>query len=230
MAAREHTSVDAQLSRLKSLYGVISNMELAKKLGKSQSAISGAKMRGQIPPLWLVKAVNTFGVTLQWLSTGEGPMRLGESGGESSQGSRKGEGDILYVPVVEAVLAAGLDGFEVSGANEPPYAFQADFLRRKGDPARMALMRVAGNSMEPVIRSGDMVLIDQSRTTLTPGNPYAVSVEEMVFIRLASAMPGKIILHSMNRELHPSLEVDTRGNARSSVRVLGRCVWACRDL
>jgi len=48
-------------------------------------------------------------------------------------------------------------------------------------------------------------------------------------LELANATPGKLILSSIN-EAYPPLEVDTRGNLEHSVRIIGRCVWSCREL
>ena len=138
--------------------------------------------------------------------------------------------EIVLLPMVEAVLSAGQGSFETSDHSERKYAFRTDFLRRKGSAAEMVLMRVDGDSMEPRICSGDVVLIDQSQKTLHPGKIYAVGVEDMVFIKIVSAQPGKVILHSLNSEMYPPLEVDTRGDLEDSVRIVGRCVWACREL
>jgi len=207
--------LEGQLARLKSLYGVSSDTDLAKKLGMTQSAISGAKARGKVPSSWIVEAVTAFGVSLPWLSTGEGPKHA--------------EGDLIPIPMVDAILSAGLGSFEVSDDSERKYAFRSDFLQRKGSPANMVLMRVDGDSMEPEIKSGDVVLIDQSQKTLRPGQIYAVGVEDMVFLKIVSAMPGKVMLRSL-KEGYPPLEVDTRGDLEDSVRIVGRCVWSCREL
>lgn len=138
-------------------------------------------------------------------------------------------GDIIMVPMVEARLSAGTGSFETGDGQERFYAFRLDFLRRKGIPAQMALMRVSGDSMEPEIKDGDVVLIDQNQKTPTPGKLFAVGVEDMVYIKEVNAEPGKLVLSSYNKA-YPALEVDARGDLATDIRIIGRAVWVGREL
>ena len=62
-----------------------------------------------------------------------------------------------------------------------------------------------------------------------PGRMYAVGVEDMVYLKNVRAVPGKIILSSSNRD-YPPLEIDTRGDLESGIRIVGRAIWSCREL
>ncbi|ALF02142.1 S24 family peptidase [Salipiger abyssi] len=75
------------------------------------------------------------------------------------------EGAFANVPLHEASLAAGA-GWENGTEEIVDYlAFRRDWLRRIGvAPTNAALARVAGDSMQPTIWAGDMVLIDTTRT------------------------------------------------------------------
>ncbi len=137
--------------------------------------------------------------------------------------------DMVYVPLVEARLSAGTGSFETGGEAERRYAFRADFLSRKGQPSKMVLMRVDGDSMEPDIKHGDVVLIDQSQTTPRAGAMFAVSVEDLVYIKMVDALPGKIILKSSNSGYGP-LEYDARGDLADGIRIVGKAIWLGREL
>jgi phage repressor protein C with HTH and peptisase S24 domain len=221
--------IEGQLSRLKQLYGVNSDTDLGRKIGKTQGSISNAKLRGRVPSTWIVDAVNAFGVNLTWVATGEGPKWPGASSPTAPETHHHIDAEIIMIPLVNAVLSAGGGSFETSAECEEKYAFRSDFLRRKGNVSRMVLMRVDGDSMEPEIKAGDVVLIDQSQTSPRPGRVFAVGVEDMVYLKLVNATPGKLVLSSIN-EAYPPLEVDTRGQLRDTVQIVGRCVWSCRDL
>lgn len=93
----------------------------------------------------------------------------------------------------------------------------------------MVLMRVTGNSMEPDIRHGDVVLIDQSQTTPVACGLFAVSIELVVYIKLLDTVPEKLILKSANPS-YPPLEVDTRGDLADGVRIIGRALWLGREI
>ncbi|MBI9081645.1 MAG: helix-turn-helix domain-containing protein [Pseudodesulfovibrio sp.] len=71
-------SFDEVLSRLKKSTGSGSDTELALNLGLSQGSISGAKQKRKIPPGWIISVATTFGVSADWLLSGNGPMKLGD--------------------------------------------------------------------------------------------------------------------------------------------------------
>jgi phage repressor protein C with HTH and peptisase S24 domain len=204
----------------------MNQQEVAKILGRSQSRISSFEKGENIPDIeTLMRLCDIYSTDVGTiLSSGyqaQGPA--------SSANKEQADIDLIMVRMVEAVLSAGHGSFETSAEGERKYAFRSDFLRRKGNVAEMVLMRVDGDSMEPLICSGDVVLIDQSQRTLRPGQLYAVGIEDMVFLKYVFAEPGKIILRSRN-EKYPPLIFDTRGDLEDSVRIAGRCVWSCREL
>ncbi len=109
---------------------------------------------------------------------------------------------------------------------EALYPFRREWLRRKGNPANMVLMDVVGNSMEPEIRDGDTVLIDQSRADVLAGGIYAVGVEDTVMVKRIEKLPGQLVLRSDNPDYAPVL---LAGDQLQSVRVIGRVLWISRE-
>jgi phage repressor protein C with HTH and peptisase S24 domain len=126
-------------------------------------------------------------------------------------------------------LAAGSGSFEASGEVNGRYAFRNEFLSRRGNPAQMVLMRVAGDSMEPKIENDDTVLIDQSQKEPRPGQVYAVGVEDMVYLKMIDTLPGKMLLKSYN-PAYPPIEVNTNGDLEQGVRIIGHVVWVGREM
>ena len=167
-----------------------------------------------------------------WLLTGEGP-RSADSIAKAVENKDLGVLDvsthqIIMIPMVEARLSAGYGSFETDGTSERRYSFRSDFLRRKGNIREMVLMRVDGDSMEPEVRNGDVVLIDQSQKAPRAGSIFAVGVEDVVYLKKLDTEPGKIVLSSFNPDYQP-FEIDTRGDLESNVRIIGRVIWSCRE-
>jgi phage repressor protein C with HTH and peptisase S24 domain len=211
-----------------------SDAALAAHLGLSSQAIYNARNKGQVPTSWVFDIAQTFGVSTDWLFFGTGAIQRNDETAHVTDANQvqilvASGMEIAFIPMVEAALSPGHDSFETGDENERKYAFRSDILRRKGNLSEMVLMRVDGDSMEPQICNGDFVLIDQSQKTLRPGQIYAVSVEDMVYLKLVNAEPGKLILSSANAS-YPPLELDTRGGPENAVRIVGRCVWSCREL
>ncbi len=194
--------------------------ELATSIGVSLTTIQQYE-HGQMPKgEFAVRLGQALNCSLDWLLAGKA----------STQGIEDGSANnLVLVPMVEARLSAGGGSFETGMEHVRHYAFRFDFLRRKGTPSSMVLLRVAGDSMQPSILHNDVVLIDQSQTTPKPGHMYAVSVEDMVYLKTVNAMPGKIILSSIN-PLYGPIEVDSCEHTQDLVRIIGRAVWMGREL
>ena len=92
----------------------------------------------------------------------------------------------------------------------------------------MVLMRVSGDSMEPDVLNGDVVLIDQGKTRIIPGQMFAVGFEESIYLKRIDNLPGKVILKSAN-PAYPPLELDVRGDLADQFRVIGRVLWSGRE-
>ncbi|HEU6435829.1 MAG TPA: S24 family peptidase [Nitratidesulfovibrio sp.] len=237
--------LENQLERLKKASGVESDTAFAQFLGISQGSISGAKKKGQLPHSWFFQVAEKTGASTDWLFFGRGEIPgvapsedekktdvfLNILGKKTQNGALIDCDDcqILMLPMVEARLSAGNGSFETSGNSERRYAFRMDFLMRKGQPASMVLMRVAGDSMEPEVHHNDVVLIDQSQRTPRPGGLYAVGVEDLVYLKVVNAAPGKLILTSYNAA-YPPMEVDARGDLEDGIRIIGKAVWIGREL
>ncbi len=134
----------------------------------------------------------------------------------------------MFVPMVEARVSAGTGSFQTEVGSERLYAFRSDWLSRKGQPSQMVLMRVSGDSMEPEIRHGDVVLIDQSQCEPRPGTMFAVRVGELIYLKVVDAMPEGLVLKSINKTYEP-LRVDMRGDLADGVKILGNVIWWCRE-
>ena len=143
--------------------------DLAAQVGVSLTTIQQYE-NGQLPKgEFAVRLGAALRCSLDWLLAGQGNVE----GALQDQWA-----GLVMVPMVEARLPAGTGSFETSGDVVRHYAFREDFLRRKGSPSHMALLRVSGDSMEPRICHNDVVLVDQSQKDPVPGRIYAVSVED----------------------------------------------------
>ena len=219
--------------RLKAIRGKTPQAEFAESAGINKSSW-GRYERGETEPSSsdLEKICFKFDVSPAWLLLGIGPMRSGEPNLSSSLPKtpeyRAPEDDLILIPMVEARLSAGAGSLETSGDIEKTYAFRSDFLHRKGNPERMILMRVAGDSMEPEIRDNDVVLLDQSKRDIVPGKIFAVGFEESIYLKRIDNLPGKVILRSVN-PAYPPVELDLRGDCEAQFRVIGRVLWCGRE-
>lgn len=203
----------------------LSKPEVAGGVGVSLTTIQQYE-NGQLPKgEFAVRLAQVLRCSLDWLLIGRG-----EAEDRSKRAGADGkDAELVMIPLVEARLSAGTGSLETGEEVLRHYAFRHDFLRRKGNPGRMVLLRVSGDSMQPDIRHNDVVLIDLGQREPKPGRIYAVSVEDMIYLKIVNAMPGKLILSSVNPAYAP-IEADTRDQLGDLVHIIGRAVWVGREL
>lgn len=222
--------------RIRFIRGELTQQEFAEKLGVHKNSIGSYERNTTKPDIELLQAICTvFRVEPRWLLFGDGPIRVEDAKKEPIELVQKNneilkntDDEIIMIPMVEAVLSAGGGSLETGATIGRGYAFRRDFIQRKGNPNNMVLMRVAGDSMEPEILSGDVVLIDQGKTRIVPGHMFAVGFEEAIYLKRIDIMPGKAILKSVN-PAYPPMELDIRGQLSDQFRVIGRVLWSGRE-
>jgi phage repressor protein C with HTH and peptisase S24 domain len=225
----EHAaSPDDIFVRLLSAIGAKKDSALAEALEVTPQSVSDARVKKKVPPLWAIKIAEKYQVSLDWIMFGRGPMRM-EGKLEFFGPVDEPDGELTAVPAIDLRLSAGHAAFVpiIENGIQKSFMFSTAFLKRKGQPAHMVLMTLNGNSMEPEIKDGDMVLIDQSQKDLLPDKIYAVGVEDLVYLKVVNTLPGKLILTSINKD-YPTVELDLRVQT-DSVQILGRAVWWCRE-
>jgi phage repressor protein C with HTH and peptisase S24 domain len=225
----EDTTWSAILERLLVALHANSEAALGPKLGISSQAIYNAKKKQQVPPAWVFQAAKTYGVSADWIFFGRKNTLCDTKKDEIAKDSSIiCDVDLRLIPMVEARISAGQGSLETSGKSERSYAFRMDFLLRKGNPEQMVMMRVAGDSMEPEIYDGDVVLLDQSQRDVLPGRIYAVGFEDAIYLKRIDKEPGKVILKSMNPNYRP-VTLDVREDCAEQFRVIGKVLWSGRE-
>lgn len=128
------------------------------------------------------------------------------------------------VRMVEAKAGAGAS-LETSGRTVGQYAFRDSFMEREGlHPEKCVLMRVVGDSMEPLIRDGDTILVDESEAGRVPRDNQitVIGVDDELMVKRLVKIPNGWRLHSENKEKG---DVDITGEDLNSLRVYGRVRW-----
>ncbi len=207
---------DIFLSRVYAATGIKSQNELAVFLKVNRSAITQAKKKGLVPENWIFKLSRSFDLNPDWLEKGKGQQHTAGNG-------------FLRIPKVRARLSAGGGSFQVDAERDGHnyYSFHRNWLRKKGDPDRMMLMDIFGNSMEPELRDGDTVLVDGTQTDIVAGSVYALGIDDVIMIkRVEKHPPGRLVLISDNSRYAP---IYLQGDEIRSVRVIGKVIWVCRE-
>ncbi len=128
-------------------------------LGVSYAAISRwEKDLAEPPDMAAVAAEYLYGVSAQWLLTGEGPMWASKPGASVDQ---------VWRPVLPGLASCGPGG-EIAdpGPQAPRYPFTPAFIQDlladcgAGTPEDLYLVRCEGDSMRPTVFPGDLALVN----------------------------------------------------------------------
>jgi len=216
MAASQFESF---IQRVKQATGIHSLNKLAMDLGVHRSSITHARSRDTIPATWILQLFQKHGLNPDWLNGGIGPKFL--------RSSETAEEEFIRIPKVRARLCAGGGSFEVGSEIEGYYSFRRDWLSKKGSAAKMVLLDVFGNSMEPEFKDGDTVLLDESQKEILAGAVYAVGIEDTIMIKRVEKHPNGLVLLSDNPKYGAIYQ---KKDDVSCVRIIGKVIWACREL
>lgn len=144
-------------------------------------------------------------------------VREGELGASEEKSS---DLDWIDVPWLALGASAGPGALAFDERPIGAFRFARAWLREQGlDPRRLSAIAVDGDSMEPLLRNGDEILVD---TTPRPPRDgiHVVRVDGVLLVkRLETGRPGLVVLKSDNPAYDP-IEVP-----RGDVDVVGRVVW-----
>ncbi len=132
--------------------------------------------------------------------------------------------DFVMIPKVEAVAGAGAS-LKCGGKILERYAFHRSFLRDEGiSPKNSVLMLVRGDSMEPLLRDGDTILIDQNENIPVDGQIFVVGLDDELMVkRLQKTATGWNIC-----SLNPGYSPIAIESEQENFRVYGRVRWFSR--
>jgi phage repressor protein C with HTH and peptisase S24 domain len=176
----------------------------------------------------LVALAGTAGVSVAWLAQGEGPepdlvsLDARARNPDLSAGSDRSAFHLL--PKTAEAAAAGSGQPTADGATEF-IGFRHDWLRTtfNRDPDDIILETAVGDSMEPLIGDGDLLLVDTTDQSVRNFGVYIVEVRtERLVKRVQRKFDGGLILISDNGRYQP--EIITPDLA-TEVRVVGRVIW-----
>lgn len=175
-----------------------------------------AKRNQDIDPAWLLMGVGAPGLR----GTEPAPYSVG-----------KPQPGYALIPLYEVAASAG-GGRVVNGEEVVDVlAFKEDWIRRelRTSPDDLRLIYVEGDSMEPDLRAGDIILIDHTDTTARREGIYVIRMDGALLVKQLQRLPGATVkVISRNASYEPFTVTVSEIEDPNGFAVVGRVVWACR--
>lgn len=133
-------------------------------------------------------------------------------------------GDLVLVSAYGVKASAG-NGEQV---NEEQvigrFAFKRAWITRKGlNPNNLAVVTARGDSMEPTVRDGDILLVDRNVDRISTDGIYLIERENDLFCkRLQKSFDGGVTIMSDNPRYGPQ---QLSADAASELHIAGRVIW-----
>lgn len=212
--------------------------------GVSQTGLQRLINGGEPTLSTLVALAKAADVSVEWLATGEGPMRKDDKAGEAAP-ARSGATacpcvdtlgnpvdleEFVFVPRYNLQAAAG---HGASSDGEKPLfsmAFRRYWIENylRANPADLSVISVKGDSMEGVLNNRDVILLNLADTHASSGL-YVLRVDGDLVVKRVQRLPGaKLHVISAN-EAYKAFEIDLN-NPPADFAVIGRVVWFGRQI
>ena len=210
---------DGLVERIKQITEGMSDRNFAQSAGLNPSTFRSVKT-GSSPTLeTLLSICRAANVNVGWLATGEGPMRPGEQGTQKSA-------EYVGIPRYDAALSAGDGRWNEDSATVLDHIpFTQEFMRKRlgrSSAEGLLILSARGDSMEPQISDGDLVMVDQAKNELIEGI-FAIILNGMARVkRLRQLANGDIVLISLNKEYDD--EILQKGDMHD-FQIIGKVVW-----
>jgi SOS-response transcriptional repressor LexA len=139
----------------------------------------------------------------------------------------------VYLPLYDLGAGAARRSVVVQDGEQPveALAFKEDWIRQtlRAAPGDLRLIYVEGDSMEPDLRPGDIILLDHTDTTARREGIYVIRMEGGLLVKQVQRLPGGVLkLISRNEAYEPIMLPIQQLDDPERVAIIGRVVWACR--
>lgn len=188
-----------------------------------ESYLSGASEPKAARLADICKAV---GVDANWLLTGEGAMRPGEAGGVPPASL---DDEFALVTVYDVRASAGL-GAAIEEENPvSSIAFRRDWLSQEGlATSGLAAVTADGDSMEPTVKDGSLLLVDTAQSDLAGNRIYVLRMDGHLYAKRLQRLTDGSIRVSSDNPAYADEVVDK--DEVSKLDIIGRVVWAGRRM
>lgn len=140
------------------------------------------------------------------------------------------DSDYILVPRCEVRAGMGTGQIIHSEQIINHLAFRADWVKTELglNPKNLVLISAVGDSMEPTLRPGDLLLLDLSANQIKHDAIYVINLDgELLAKRVQRLVDGTVIVTSDNAFYR---EQTIAPDKLDTLRVIGRVVWVCRKI
>ena len=185
---------------------------IAREMGVTPEAVRGWKEGISIPSFErLDDLARATGKSAEWLQLGTGEKENKQLG-------------IVSVPLLEVRASAGTGFLNFSEQVVRRIDFYEDWLKqnvRYTNRDNLGMISASGDSMEPTINSGDILLVDHGINEVLYDSIYVALVNGELYVKRFQRTPSKTLLMISDNKKYQSFEL----KLEDEVRIIGRVAY-----
>ncbi|MBP6344738.1 MAG: helix-turn-helix domain-containing protein [Neisseriaceae bacterium] len=206
----------AIVARVKSLYEVNKDSDLAAVLGVNRQTVYSWKTRNVIPLEKCMQIATDRQVSLDWILFGQNGTAV------AAAAANDDDADYVSVPMYDVAASAGYGSFFSEEQIVDKLHYLGSWIRDEGlYPKDLAVITIAGESMSPTLNTGDAVLVNMAQKK--GDGVFLLRVGDALRVkRLQWLLDGSIRVISDN-PIYPQEVLQPEVFADESVEIIGLC-------
>ncbi|PTB82880.1 peptidase S24 [Methylophaga nitratireducenticrescens] len=135
----------------------------------------------------------------------------------------------VRIPLYETTASAGQGSFIQDENITDSLIFKKEWIHNElhNSPGNLYLINIEGESMEPSLRPGDVVLVDHSDNTARRDGIYILRMGDALLVKRLQRLPGDIIKASSDNPAYQAFTIDLKKDSHE-ISIIGRVVWSGR--
>lgn len=207
---------------------------LAAEAGISEAQLYRYIAEESLPPIDVVMRIAAVAdKELVWLAGGEArPYLYKEKNQEELTIREPGPNDYSYIRLYNVSATAGGGAIVASEDITDTLAFKREWLQHNigASSKDLALIHVEGESMEPTLRPGDIILIDRRDTIAAREGIYVLRMDDALLVKRLQRLPGGNIKAISDNAAYSAFDLDQNEIKNNGIAIIGRVVWAGRRM
>jgi phage repressor protein C with HTH and peptisase S24 domain len=203
-------------SRLKKLFNVTDDKEIADILGISAQNIYDRKRRNSIPHEAIINVLRDTDVNLEYIFYGLGNKNVTPTLNLSDEKNEIGKVAIRYFSDVNASAGIGCLNGDYC---ESEVIYVDRNLLPNITSKRIEAIRVSGDSMTPTMNEGDMIFVDKLQHEIKNGKIFIIRMNDELFVKRIFVSPKGYIIKSDNTD-YPQFDIK-----KDDIEILGQVIY-----